>query len=357
MGEILCVGVSHHPGFAYPDESMADILRRHLLNPKIPADAKDPQTWPPEMVKQFGRDGENATANAAEHRRAVLSAYRKVRAEIDAFQPDFILIWGDDQYENFHEDLVPPFCVYISEGFETRPFVHRPGWAMGWPQNIWNEPRDKSFLIKGHGQAARYVARRLLESGYAIPYAYTMRHHEGLAHAFMNTILYLDYDRIGFEYPVVPFHVNCYGSSIIRNRGGDALGKDREQQEPDPPAPSPRLCFEVGAATARILKESPWRAVLIGSSSWSHAFLTAKNHFLFPDIDADRRRYEELRAGKQHLWKDLELEQIEESGQHELLNWVCLAGAVTELGLQPEVLDFSDSYIFNSSKCTMIAKA
>ncbi len=33
----------------------------------------------------------------------------KARAAIDEFKPDFVVIWGDDQYENFKEDIVPPF--------------------------------------------------------------------------------------------------------------------------------------------------------------------------------------------------------------------------------------------------------
>ena len=266
-----------------------------------------------------------------------------------------ILIWGDDQYENFHEDLIPPFCVFIADEFETKPFTRGAGWALDKPTNIWNEPADKTFVTKGHPAAAKYLTRKLLEAGHAIPYSYKNHHHEGLAHAFMNTLLYLDYDRTGFDVPVVPFHVNCYGSSVIRQRGGDSLGKGDD--EPDPPSPSPSLCFDVGAAVARIMKESPYRAVLMGSSSWSHAFLTSKNNFLWPDVEADRERYEELRDGKQASWKDLKLDEIEASGQHEVLNWVPLAGAITELGLKTEVLDFSDPYIFNSSKCTVVAKA
>ena len=35
----------------------------------------------------------------------------------------------------------------------------------------------------------------------------------------MNTLLFLDYDRPGLAYPVLPFQVNCYGSRVIRNRG------------------------------------------------------------------------------------------------------------------------------------------
>jgi len=51
------------------------------------------------------------------------------------------------------------------------------------------------------------------------------------------------------------------------------------------------------------------------------------------------------------------LDQIEDAGQQELLNWVCLAGAITELGYKPEIIDFTQTYIFNSSKCMMVARA
>jgi hypothetical protein len=66
--------------------------------------------------------------------------------------------------------------------------------------------------------------------------------------------MYLDYDRKGFDVPIVPVQVNSYGSKIIRNRRAiNGAG-----QEPDPSSPTPRRCFEVGQITARILKDSPW---------------------------------------------------------------------------------------------------
>jgi hypothetical protein len=120
-----------------------------------------------------------------------------------------------------------------------------------------------------------------------MPYAYKTLHYQGLPHAFPNTLLFLDYDRKGFPYPVLPFHVNCYGSSVVKNRGGSPL-QAAGDAEPDPPAPSARLCFDIGAATARVFKESRYRAVQLGSSSWSHAFLVEKHHMLWPDIEADR---------------------------------------------------------------------
>ena len=90
MGEIMCVGASHHPGFGYPDEVMADILRRHLKSPQIAAEAKDPSNWPPRMVEEFGYEGENATASAAEHRSRVIGRLsqapqgdRRLQARLD----------------------------------------------------------------------------------------------------------------------------------------------------------------------------------------------------------------------------------------------------------------------------------
>ena len=186
-----------------------------------------------------------------------------------------------------------------------------------------------------------------LKAGIDMAYAYRPLHGDGVAHAFANTLLYLDLDRQGFEYPVLPVTVNCYGRDVIRNQGGGSQHAD----EPDPPAPSPRRCFDLGRATARIFKESPWRGVLMASSSWSHAFLTEKNHWLYPDLEADRALLRQLQAGDYDAWRDLPLEQLEASGQHEVLNWLCLAGAMAELDYKMHLVDWVETWIFNAPKC------
>ena len=53
-------------------------------------------------------------------------------------------------------------------------------------------------------------------------YAYKPLHVDGLAHAFTNTLLYLDWDRRGFPWPVLPFAINCYGRNLIHAKGGMA---------------------------------------------------------------------------------------------------------------------------------------
>jgi hypothetical protein len=344
MGEILGIGATHYPPGLVPDEYKPWPLARMLhTDPRIPAHLKDPANWPEPMQAEWG-DDEGITSHKA-HRARVFKAFRKIREEIDAFQPDFILIWGDDQYENFKEDIIPPFCVLAYEQLTFQPY-HR----LRDRPNIWGEPNDKVFTSPGHHAAGRYLASRLLEEGIDMAYAYRPLHEDGLGHAFANTLLFLDLERKGFEYPVLPVAINCYGSNVIRNRGGGSQYSD----EPDPPSPSPRRCFEMGQATARILKASPWRVVLMASSSWSHGFLTEKNHWMYPDLEADRALLGQLQAGEYDKWRDLPLRQMEAAGQQEVLNWVCLAGAMEEMGYKMKLLDWCETWLFNAPKCLAI---
>jgi hypothetical protein len=181
-------------------------------------------------------------------------------------------------------------------------------------------------------------------------YAYAPLHSAGLGHAFLNTVLFLDYDRVGFPYPVVAFQVNCYGRRVIAHRGG-RRPLDAPAPAPDPPSPSPARCMEVGAATARVMRASPWRVALVASSSWSHAFLVDKFHQLHPDHAADRRLFDALRAGDYAAWRKTDLAAIEDAGQHELLNWFCLAGAMEALGRTPDECTLLETWAFNSNKC------
>ena len=268
----------------------------------------------------------------------------KTRAALDAFKPDFVLIWGDDQYENFKEDIVPPYCISAYESFK---FASPPG-------NVWGET-DKTYELAGHRAAAKMLATRLIEEGFDTAYAYKPLHHP-LGHAFTNAIMYLDYHRKGFDYPIVPFAINCYGRRVLAQRGGlPVFDRVIDDADLDPPAPTPRRLFDMGAATARVLAESPYRVALLASSGWSHAFLTAKNNFLWPDTPSDRRMYEALRHCDWPTWRGYSGAAVEDSGQQEILNWVCLAGAMSELKRKPRETGFVDTWIFNSSKVFLIA--
>jgi hypothetical protein len=218
--------------------------------------------------------------------------------------------------------------------------------------NSWEEPNDKSFTVQGSRPGAKYLASALLNAGFDIAYAYRPL-HTNLGHAFVNSVLYLDWDRDGFPYRVVPFTVNAYGRHLTGSQGippTPSKGRSLEANDEDPPGPQPWRCFQIGAATARAFAESPWKVALIASSSWSHSFLTAKHGRMYPDVESDRRYFEALRSGDWQTWRNTTLDQAEDRGHHELLNWFCLAGAMAELKRAPDEAVFLESWISNSDK-------
>ena len=86
----------------------ADIETRVATFP--PVTAVVPTHRRPELMRQeWGND--QGLGFALRHRAEVIDEIRKARAALDEFKPDFIVVWGDDQYENFKEDVIPAFCV------------------------------------------------------------------------------------------------------------------------------------------------------------------------------------------------------------------------------------------------------
>ena len=157
MAEILGLGVTHFPPLSGPDENMGRILKRALADPAIPEALRHPQGWPAAMREEYGDDA-GATA-ARRHREGLLAGFRNARQVLDEFDPDFVVIWGDDQYENFKEDIIPPFCVLAYDEMAPKPWQEYRG------ANVWNEPKDKTFVYKGHPAGAKFIATGMLEVG------------------------------------------------------------------------------------------------------------------------------------------------------------------------------------------------
>ncbi len=342
MAEILGLGITHQPSLANNPIRAGSIFQT-LKDPGLPEELRSPGAWPENMQREWGND--EGARHARKHQEEVADEMRKTRKILDEFAPDFVVIWGDDQYENFREDAVPAFCVMGYDDMEYRPWAHRRRGA-----NHWNEPADTAFTFRGHRPGAKYLATGLLEQHFDIAYSYKPLHAE-LGHAMSNALLYMDWDRRGFDHPVVPITVNCYGRRLILQRGHLAnMASPPDEADFDPPSPSPSRCFDLGAACVRVLRDSPYRVALIASSSWSHAFLCEKHHFLWPDHDADQALFAALSAADYDAWKKQSLEKIEDAGQHEMLNWFCLIGAMAELDRKPDYLHYIESSVMNSNK-------
>jgi aromatic ring-opening dioxygenase LigB subunit len=119
----------------------------------------------------------------------------------------------------------------------------------------------------------------------------------------------------------------------------------------DPSGPKPARCIDLGAAVARAYRDTDLRVALVASSSWSHAFLTDKTWHVRPDTESDRRLYDALVADDLDTWRAVTSAEVVDAGQHEMLNWFCMLGAVREAGLELRYSTLVESDVFNSNKC------
>lgn len=347
MAEILGLGVTHYPPLCSPDGQMSGLLKMTLADPGIPAAIKDPANWSAAMRKEWADDF--GAAAATRHRDSLVTELRKIRQALDDFNPDVVVIWGDDQYENFREDIIPPFAICAYDDMTLYPWKHAQASAMtAGKANVWNEGPDKSYLVRGDRKLAKELASGLIEADFDVGYAYKPLHHSSFAHAFTNTILYLDYDRKGWDYPTVAFPINCYGRKVISAKG--FITGVNDKLDLDPPSPSPKRCMDLGAAAARVLRNSEKRVAIIASSSWSHAFMSDSTWRVRPNTTRDAAMYASLQSGDYAPWRNSSLAEFEDAGQQEMLNWCPLLGAMNELGAKLSYSSFVETHVFNSNK-------
>jgi len=251
MGEILGIGCSHGPGITGPLTRLTDIyLRRNLQSELTPVHMKDPKNWPRKMQEEW--DGDEGLAFAAEYQRILQPAYRKARECIDEFRPDFVLIFGDDQYEVFKEDCIPPFAVFA---IDNVPIKDSPDY------------KDESASIKGSKQIGNYLVHWLVTKGFDVACCWRLRNQEKYGHAFTTTIQYLDLDKRGFDYPIIPLTVNCYGRDLRvpndQHPVTKMIGRLLENvSEPPPPSPPPWRCYDLGRPWRKLSNKVPGARLL-----------------------------------------------------------------------------------------------
>ena len=138
MGEIIGLGMTHYPGMTMQG-NLSSRAKSFMKDPLLPAEFQDPATWPEPMQIEWSND--EGLAHSDRHRQQLIENFRWIRSELDAFNPDFVLLWGDDQYANFKESIVPPFAVLAYPEFDIKPWGHLPPGRV----NSWHEPADKAF--------------------------------------------------------------------------------------------------------------------------------------------------------------------------------------------------------------------
>ena len=228
MAEIIgCIALSHGPQLLMPPEKWQD----------LPTRVREPLAEKPELARELTPEVKQVKFKRC--REAMDFLHRR----LDEWNPDAVIIIGDDQTENILDDNTPPFLVYIGEQANaTLKFEY-----LGEPAT------SQMTLYKTRPVFALSVIEGLMQRGFDPAWSKTTRYKAGMGHAFGRPLHFIMPDR---RYPIVPIMVNTYF----------------------PPAPTAERCFQFGKALFSALKECREvdKVVVVGSGGLSHVMIDEK---------------------------------------------------------------------------------
>jgi Catalytic LigB subunit of aromatic ring-opening dioxygenase len=186
--------------------------------------------------------------NVAKHARCI-SALGELRRQLDSARPDVLIIFGDDQDEQFSLATMPSLAVFAGEefaGYRISRFegVPLPGTARA------ERPKTSEHWasVRGHPGLGRHLVTGLVRNGFDPAFMLTLPDQdEGMSHAFMRPLHCL---RPACDLPVVPVFVNCFYG----------------------PQPTAARCYQVGRAVRELIGSWPedLRVAVIGSGGLWH---------------------------------------------------------------------------------------
>jgi len=209
---------------------------------------------------------------------ATIAAMRELGKILDQTKPDVLIFLGSDHLETFSMSCVPTFALLAG----SRAVAEFAG---------------RRFDLPVHREMAEDLLTRLVRADFDVAYS----EDAILGHTFAVPFEFVLGDR---DLPVIPFHANVYL----------------------PPLPSPRRCAALGRELARIIESRPERVAILASGGMSHYPGTWK--YSQPEYQFDRWLLNELEQGHSNAVLDLTVEQLDEAGNTELLNWAILLGAI-----------------------------
>ena len=227
-----------------------------------------------------------------------MEAIAKLRQKLEAFDPDVLIVVGDDQHENLIDDNMPPFSIYMGEEVEASSSLR-----------YLNQPKSENRTrYRVDAKLAEALTLGLMDEGFDPAYSKRTRYEGGLGHAFARVLKFLMPEPTR---RVVPVMVNTYY----------------------PPAPSARRCVKFGAALASLVRRFPSddRVVVIGSGGLSHTKI---------DEELDQRFIQALQQNNLAYMSTLPASVLIE-GTSEIRNWIVTASAANRSGT---LLDYFPLY-------------
>ena len=157
-----------------------------------------------------------------EKSKRVAAAEQTMREKLHELRPDVLLVFGDDQNENFPSPelrIYPPITVFCGEEFSG---VDPPEGGLRQRQGQTEFSRnDPQQVVQGHPSLARAILYGLMDRGFDPAYSMDLPNPErGIGHAVMNPIGYWT----DYEIPAVPIVLNAIYAPCISAKRANALG-------------------------------------------------------------------------------------------------------------------------------------
>src|SRR5262245_3883317 len=224
------------------------------------------------------------------------SGFAVLKAQLEKFQPDVLLVVGDDQAEVFTEANMPSYALFTCA--EVHGSINI---------GLIGEPEEENHItLRCAADLTIYLLDALKREGFDVSETRELkplgRPKRGIGHAFTRPVAKVTPQ---LHVPVIPLHVNCYF----------------------PPMPSARECYEFGRTLARSLKDRPERVAIMASGGLSHDPRGSRAGWI--DTALDRWVLEQLQAGNAealcHLF-EFDSDTLR-SGTGEIRSWIVVAGA------------------------------
>ncbi|HEX9442693.1 MAG TPA: extradiol ring-cleavage dioxygenase [Candidatus Binatia bacterium] len=305
MAEIvLGLGTSHSPQLSIPWTEW------NLLREK---DETDPRLDYPALLKSAaarkpGLEADLTQEKWRERDEACQKAIARVGDLLRAAKPDLVLVFGDDQQEQFHDDNMPTFALYHGKAL---PVVKHTGRNPA----RWKEAEERGWAetapeYENGWELAQHLISSLTADEFDVARCNKLRAEIGVGHAFSFL-----YRRVwpGGTVPSLPLMVNTYYP---------------------PNQPTPKRCYALGQAIRRGVEswKKDARVVLMASGGLSHVVI---------DEELDQVVIEGLMRKKRDLLFSLPRPKLK-GGTSEILNWVALAGAMESA--QMDLIDYIPTY-------------
>jgi len=253
------------------------------------------------------------------------AATERLRQTVRAARPETVVVISDDQEEILFDDNMPAFSVYWGGQWKLKPWAPRGGpgdpildsFARGWGDRELTVPVDTDLaehlirsLVDDSFDVAQFRYMRSEYGGTVGPSGYVTEARtrapqpHGMPHGFAYVVkTLLDSAPV----PLVPVFINtCY----------------------PPNRPTPRRCYDFGAAVRRAIDSftSERRVLLVASGGLSHFVLDEElDRLLLTGLDRDDRAI-------------LESLPRLDSPTGEIRNWIAASGACS--GIPFRLIDY-----------------